>query len=243
MSHTLSNGARTACLIFGVVEALGAGLWLLAGAGVYGSPLAGMDGPELARIGAFLLAGPLSALLAAIVVLRRPRWGAAWLVAGGFASGALAVPFLRTDAHILPLALVSLPMLVVGLWLIKASADATGSGAGSEHPVEPGRQQDSRSGIGSVLLGVLLFLIAAVGTYALTIALAINNVTGLRGAIRPDNPLIRENQDLADGIVVVLVATAVVGITMLRKRLRLRWEAVAGTWAAVLLGGLILLLR
>ncbi|HMP59603.1 MAG TPA: hypothetical protein PKD86_09640 [Gemmatales bacterium] len=243
MSHALSQGVRTFCLIFGVVEALGAALWCLVGAGIYGSPLAILQGQELTHVLAFLIAGPFSALPASIVVLWRPRWGAAWLIAGGIASGALAIPYLSTDAHILPLALVSFPMLVVGLWLIRDSNSTRESGAGSGHPVEPGGQQDSRGGIGSILLGTLLFVVAVVGTYALVIVLAVNNVTGLRGAIRADNPFSHENQDLADVVVVLLVAIAVTLITLVRKRLRLRGEAIAGMWLAVLLGGLIILIR
>jgi hypothetical protein len=243
MSHALSQGVRTFSLIFGVVEALGATLWCLGGAGIYGSLLGMFRGLELAHLWAFLIIGPFSALLAAVVALWRARWGAAWLITSGLASGALAIPYLSTDAHILPLAFVSLPMIVVGLWLIRASARASGFGAGAGHPIEPGGQPDARGGMGSILFGVLLFLVAAVGTYTLLSVLAVNNVTGLRGKPRPDNPFVQENQDLADGVVVLLVAALIGLITLVRKRLRLRGEAVAGMWLAVLLGGLIILIR
>jgi len=243
MSYALSQSGRTFGLIFGVVEALGAALWCLAGAGIYGSPIAGMQGPELAQVGAFLLTGPLSAFAASIVLFWRPRWGAAWLVAGGLASGALAVHYFSTDAQILPLAIVSVPMLGVGLWVIRASSSAAGGGTASGHLVEPGGQQDLPGGMGSALLGVLRFLVAVVGTYALFIALAVNNITGLRGTIRSDNPFVHENQDLADGVVVLFVATLVTLITSVRKRLRLRGEVVAGMWLAVFLGGLVIRVR
>src|SRR5580765_8746625 len=160
MSGTPSQSVQIFCLIFGTVEGLGAALWCAAGAGIYGSPLAGMGGLELAHVWAFLLTGPLSALLAAIVILWQPRWGAAWLIAGALASGtlvsgALAAPYFTTDAHILPLALVSLPMLVIGLWLIWASARTSEVVASAEHPLEPRRAQPSHGKVSSIMLGVL----------------------------------------------------------------------------------------
>lgn len=243
MSGALSPTVKTFCLIFGTVEALGAALWCVAGAGIYGSPLTLMRGREMAQIWAFLITGPFLALPAAIIVLWRPSRGAAWMISGGLVSGIVAIPFLNTDAHILPLALVSLPMLFGGLWLSRASARTGEFGAGAGHPIEPRGQQNVRGGIGRILLGVLLFLVAVIGTYALFIVLAVNNVTGLRGPPLSYNPFFHENQDLADGVVVLLVAASVGVLTFLRKRLRLRVEAVAGMWLAVLLGGLIILVR
>ncbi len=248
MRYALSRGVQTFCVIFGAVQAMGAAFWCLVGAGIYGSPLAGLRGLELAQVLGVLLIGPLSALPAAIVVLWRPRWGAAWLIASGLSYGALACahilpPYgalaLGTGAHILPLVLVSFPMLVVGLWLIWQSTKTSRFGAGAGHPVKPGGQQEFRGGMGSLLL----FLIATLGTYVLCTVLAVNNVTGLRGAPHSDNRFIHENQDLADGVVLLLVATVVGLLTLGRKPLRLRGEAVAGTWLAVLLGSLSILIR
>jgi amino acid permease len=241
MSHARSQGVRTFCLIFGVVEALGAALWCYAGAGIYGSPFSYLSGAEAARVWAFLLTGPFSALPASVVVLWRPRWGGAFLIAGGLGSGALAVPFIRTGAGIVPLAIASFPMFAVGLSLLLASARAAGLASGTGQSVEPGGQQCSRGGMGSILIRVVLFLVALIGTCALFGVLAGNNVTGLRGAPRSDNPFFYENQDVADGVVFLLVATLIGLITFVRKRLRLRAEAVAGMWMAVLLVGLIIL--
>lgn len=240
MSFGPSAHLQTFCLILGVLQALGAALWILAGAGPYGSPLAG---PEREYVVAFLLTGPLSALLASIVLLWRPRWGAAWLLVGGMASGVLACSFLSTDAHVLPLALVSVPMVILGTWSTRAISMAGSRGAGSGCPDAPPSRRDLRDRRVSTLLGTLLFIIALVVTYALFIVLAVHNVTGLRGAVRTDNPFMRENQDLADGVVVLLMSLLVAFITRIRQRLRLRGEAIAGMWAALFLGGLVILIR
>src|SRR5262245_773782 len=66
---------RMICLLLGVVELVCAALWCLGGAGVYGSPLAGLSGAQLARVWAFLLLGPLSVLPAALTLLWRRRLG------------------------------------------------------------------------------------------------------------------------------------------------------------------------
>jgi hypothetical protein len=122
MNTALPRGVKTACLIFGVVEFLAAALWCLAGAGIYGSPLAILRGGELARALAFLIAGPFSALPAVVLALWRPRLGALWLIAGGAVSAVLALPYLTTHASVFPMALASLPMLLAGVWLVRASA-------------------------------------------------------------------------------------------------------------------------
>jgi hypothetical protein len=85
-------------LALGVVVFLGAALWCLGGAGIYGSPLAGMSGDELIRVWAFLILGPFSVLPAAVAMWAKPRLGAAWLIVTGALSGCLSALFLRTDA-------------------------------------------------------------------------------------------------------------------------------------------------
>src|SRR5581483_6076923 len=70
VTATLSPLARRTALGVGAVLTLGGVLWCLGGAGIYGSPLAGMQGEELTRIWVFLLAGPFSALPAALLA----RW-------------------------------------------------------------------------------------------------------------------------------------------------------------------------
>jgi hypothetical protein len=79
-----------------------------------------MEKQELNRVWALLLSGPFSALLAAILALWYPKAGAAWFVLGGICSGCLAITFLDTDAGMIPLLLVSVPMLVIGAWLLRA---------------------------------------------------------------------------------------------------------------------------
>src|SRR5262245_46484483 len=107
-------------LILGVLLFGGAGLWCLGGAGIYGSPLAEMQGEELTRVWVFLVAGPFSALPAAIVGKWRIKLSAGWFILGGLLSGGVAVTFLGTDAGILPLMLASLPMVLLGIGLALA---------------------------------------------------------------------------------------------------------------------------
>jgi hypothetical protein len=119
-----SAWARRVGLVLGILELTGAVLWCIAGAGIYGSPLVGMDSRELIKVWAFLFAGSLSVLPAAILACYWPRWGGLWLIGGGLLSGYLIVfsiphPNLRGGLHfesVVPLLLVSMPMLVVGVW-------------------------------------------------------------------------------------------------------------------------------
>ena|SRR6478752_10343878 len=123
----MTSPSKIACLVFGVAVSLGAALWCVGGAGMFGSPLAGESDRELAHVWAFLVIGPFSALPAAIVSLWKPRWGAIWLIAGGIVSGALAIPYFSTDAGVVPLVLVPLPMLLLGMWLILRAQSAVRS--------------------------------------------------------------------------------------------------------------------
>lgn len=234
MRHGHPQYVFTFCLILGFVEGLGAVLWCVAGAGMYGSPLPGLSPRFLASVLAFLAAGPCSAFLASVLALSAPRGGAAWFLGGGLLSGLLAVPLLGTDAGVLPLALVSLPMAFAGLWLLW---EAGRPAPVSEWPPPRG------GGAGSALLGALLFLAGAAGAYTLFGVLAINNVTGLRGVPRAGAPFVHENEDLADGVVLLIVAAAAGLTTVARRRLHLRGEVLAGVWLALLLGGLVILLR
>lgn len=245
MHPALSRGVRTFCLIFGTIEAIWAAFWCFLGPRLIYElstpPI--MRGRELAYLAAIILTGPLSALPATVVALSRPRWGAAWLIVGAMASGALSLASLFTTyTHVVPIpGVLSLPMLIVGLWLIRKSATATGSAADTKSPIETEVQQGGE--IGSILLGVVLFVAGWFGTYAILIALAINNVTGLRGPPRRDNPFVCENADFADCMVLLLVLVAVSVISFVRKRLHLRGELLAGMWFALAVGGLMLVLR
>jgi hypothetical protein len=117
----------------GILELIGAVLWCVAGAGIYGSPLAGLDREELLKVSAFLLAGPLSVLPAVILARYHPMWGSLWLVVGGLISGYLILfsiphPNLRGGLHfeaVVPLLLVSLPMLILGIRQLVAPGTKT----------------------------------------------------------------------------------------------------------------------
>src|SRR5581483_10649089 len=158
---------RMICVLFGVVELVCAALWCVAGAGVYGSPLAGMDDAELTKVWLFLTVGPFSVLPAALVMFWRRRLGAAWLAGGGVVSGLMAVAWFFADRGVFLVPLVSLPMIGIGFWQLL--------------PRELPAPEDTRPRVGSLALGVFLFLVGWVGTYALFLVLVLNNVTGLRG--------------------------------------------------------------
>ena len=124
-----STWARPVGLVLGILELTGAVLWCIAGAGIYGSPLVGMSGGELMKVLAFLLAGPVSVLPAAMLARYRPRLSGLWLIGGGLYSAYLIVfsiphPNLRGGLHFessVPLLLVSVPMLIVGVWQMHAA--------------------------------------------------------------------------------------------------------------------------
>jgi hypothetical protein len=120
VAANLSALARRSALVVGALLAFGGALWCLGGAGIYGSPLAGMQGEERTRVWAFLLTGPFSALPAGILTRWYPKVGAVWFLLGGICSACLAVTFLGTDAGLVPLLVVSVPMVAVGAWLFIA---------------------------------------------------------------------------------------------------------------------------
>lgn len=113
--------------VVGVLEILGVGLWCLAGAGMYGSPLVGMSGRDLAKIIAFFLMGPLLVLPACILARSLPKPAGLLLLVTAVVSGLWHImvvmsPFgveqlLRGEPAfeaLVPLALVSLPMMLLG---------------------------------------------------------------------------------------------------------------------------------
>jgi|RhiMetdeSRZDD1v2_1073273.scaffolds.fasta_scaffold235184_2 hypothetical protein len=84
---------RTVMVFTGValggVEFVGACLWAIGGAGIYGSPLGG--GPWANRVIVFLLTGPMSLLPASVLAIWRPRWAGVWLTVTAVASAIAAV--------------------------------------------------------------------------------------------------------------------------------------------------------
>jgi hypothetical protein len=222
---------KTVCLLFGVVELACAALWCAAGAGIYGSPLAGMSDAQRTKAWLFLALGPFSVLPAALTMQWHRRLGAAWLVGAGLLSGLMAVRWFLADRGVLLAPLVSAPMVGVGLWQLLSRRASAREAEGT---------RTARAG--SLVLGVILFVVGWVGTYALILVLAINNVTGLRGEFLPGT-LTCQDQDYADTVVLLLVGGVVTLLTLLRKRLRLRWEFLAGLWAAVFLTGIVICAR
>ena len=115
--------SRCVAVFFGKLELTGAVLWCIAGAGIYGLPLLILEGRELIKVCVFLVAGTLSLLRAAILALDRPCRGAYWMIGGGMLSGYLILfsiphPNLRGGLHfesLVPLLLVSIPMIVIGI--------------------------------------------------------------------------------------------------------------------------------
>lgn len=226
-----SQRDKVACLLFGLGEL---GLALFAWAVVtpyWGSTLDDLTPLDRVRVGAFLAFGPLSAFAAALAVLWHRRLGAAWFVVGGLSSGLMAVSWFLSDRGVILAPLVSVPMVAVGLWQFLLP---------TEPAVGAGRSRHLR--IGSILLGIFLFVLGWMGTYALFLLLVLNNATGLRGEPIPGGFAV-ENATLADAILLVFVGGTVALLTMLRRRLKVRWELLAGQWAAVLLGAIVLLAR
>ena len=114
-----------------------AAFWSVAGAGIYGSPLSGMQNLELTHALAFLVFGPFTAFFASIEALGKPRWGGVGLVAGAVFSGFLAIPYLTTDAFVIPIALVSAPMYFLGKWLLRATPRALDIEPDDRTPTSP----------------------------------------------------------------------------------------------------------
>jgi hypothetical protein len=119
MIAVANTWAKRIGLTFGVLEFTGAVLWCVV------IPFTVVD----AKSGAFLIAGPLSVLPASILACYRPRWGGLWLIVGGVLSGYLIMfiiphPNLRGGLHfeaLMPLLLASVPMFVLGTWLMLAT--------------------------------------------------------------------------------------------------------------------------
>jgi hypothetical protein len=188
--------------------------------------------------------GPFSAFLAATLVFWKLRWGAAWLIAGGVGSSVLAVRYIDGDGFIFPLAVVSLPMYLLGRWLLRAATDPNGVAGAADRAVDSGGRPLI---LGSVLLGALLFLVGATGIHFLFYWLTeATRIMGLRGELLRE-PTVNtqdyyEHQGLVDGIVLSLLVASVTLVSAVRKRLRLRVEILAGMWLQLPVVGLALLL-
>jgi hypothetical protein len=113
-----------ASIVLGVLALLGTGLWCAAGAGRYGSPLAGARPDELRNVLILLAAGPLSILPAGLLARKRPVAAGTWLLAaGGFCFfwhlGAVQREGFRGFEAWLPALLIGGPMLLLGAGFLK----------------------------------------------------------------------------------------------------------------------------
>ena len=109
--------ARRAAVTVGVFELIGGAFMCVIAVGFDAG----------ANVVACLIVGPLSVLPAAALEYYRPRWGGLWLIVGGVLSAYLIVfdiphpnfrGSLRFDEQLVPLLLVSVPMLFLGAWLL-----------------------------------------------------------------------------------------------------------------------------
>ncbi len=89
----------------------------------------------------------------------------------------------------------------------------------------------------------VLFVTGLIVTYALAMILAINNVTGIRGKPIENNPWNLEHQLAADFTVLGMVAIGIAILTWLRRKFRLSPYFLAGQWAAIVLGCIMILSR
>jgi hypothetical protein len=222
----MSNRERTICLLCGVFEL---GLTVCAWALV--SPYLGLFLEELrpverVKVLAFAVCGPLSALPAAVTMLRHRRLGALWLVGGGLVSGVMALSWFFTDRGVLLAPPVSIPMIGVGLWQLLSRYEPAPEG--NDVPAPRPR---------SLVLGVAFFLAGWLGTYALIMILIVNDVLGLHDAADFGPSGVID----AKLLVVLLVGVGVALLTLTRQALRIRGEFLAGQWVAVFLATLVIL--
>ena len=117
---------KTACSVFGVLVGLAALLWCVAGAGIYGSPLAALYGcREFNFLVAFLIFGPFLSLFAAVYVWFHPA-GTSWLLLGGGAISSVVIGrYLISEPVAWLLTLVPFTMLLIGQ-LIRGASTAAG---------------------------------------------------------------------------------------------------------------------
>jgi hypothetical protein len=100
-------------LFLSVAQLLLTASWCVVGAGLYGSPLGGMSGEELAWVWSVLAIGPFFAFPAALITVLNRRLGAACLVVSGL-TGCLAMLIIRTGLAWTPVFVVSILLFSVG---------------------------------------------------------------------------------------------------------------------------------
>jgi len=108
-------------LCLSVAQLLFTGLWCVLGAGLYGSPLAGMPTDELVRVWSVLAIGPFFAFPAALVLVLNRRAGAFCLVVSGL-TGCVAMLFFRTGLLWTPVLLISALLFWIGAWQFETTS-------------------------------------------------------------------------------------------------------------------------
>lgn len=114
----------TVVVLHGILAGVLGIFWALAGAGIYGSPLA-LDGPIVIVIVVFLLVGPFAAFISGIMIFESPRLASFCLILCGSLSGFISLGVAFVAGNIIPLLLVSIPMLLLG-FLLKAALHQQG---------------------------------------------------------------------------------------------------------------------
>jgi hypothetical protein len=229
--------AVTCTLIYGIAAGLVGGLWCVAGAGMYGSPLALVNGNELLLYVGFLIVGPALSLLGGLVSLSHPRIASRILLLGGCLSACLSMMVITTDAHVIPLLIITVPMLLLGAWLQWASSPqaAPATPLTTTLPNSLSRQQTL-----SILVSASAFVISFIGTFALTAYLTMENVLGFR--TQPVNFMIDNARWPDTYLVLTLLGVSLLLIPVVQL-LRLRWSLLIGMWMSLGLSLLIVWIR
>jgi hypothetical protein len=105
----------------GFLEFLASGLWSVAGAGMYGSPLSGLPGDEHLNIVVFLLIGPVAFFVIACSMFAFPRTGAACLVVAGVLAIWRVALLPKWTEPVAMFFFVPAPMLMLGIWQWKVA--------------------------------------------------------------------------------------------------------------------------
>ncbi len=160
---------RIACLFIGIIEATGALLWSVAGAGMYGSPLSSLlemgSYKEFGFIVTIILAGPGLALWAGLCTGKLPCRAALMFFIGAALSVILGARY--QDMGLLLAAFIFLPMCLAGLFaLLVCRSDAQEMTNSTSSDAATSKQRWVQFG----LLQLMLFIAALCTVFGLAFA-------------------------------------------------------------------------